>query len=150
MSMYAQFQTDPKLEKDGVIIDYGDFRVTVARAGGANKEFRKAAEFFSRPHRRAIDAGIEDVDRDAKILRQVFARAIVKNWEMRLKDETDDQGNPKWVQAIEQPDGSPAQFNPVVVERVLEELPDLFTDLQTTSTRASLYRKAGLEQDAGN
>ena len=147
MSMYAQFQTDPKLEKDGVIIDYGDFRVTVARAGGANKEFRKAAEFFSRPHRRAIDAGIEDVDRDAKILRQVFARAIVKNWEMR---QTDQLGNESWVQAIEQPDGSTAQFNPVVVERVLEELPDLFTDLQTTSTRASLYRKAGLEQDAGN
>ena len=34
MSMYGQFKTSDTLEIQGVVIDYGDFRVTLARAGG--------------------------------------------------------------------------------------------------------------------
>ncbi len=47
MSMYEQLETDKALETKGVEIDYGTFRVTLARAGGANKKYEK---LFKKTH----------------------------------------------------------------------------------------------------
>ena len=32
MRMYEQFKTNPALEQTGIELDYGDFRITIARA----------------------------------------------------------------------------------------------------------------------
>ena len=57
MSMYEEFETDPNLETGGIWIDYGSFRVQIARAGGANKKYLSYAETKTKPFRRAIQAG---------------------------------------------------------------------------------------------
>ena len=56
MGAYDSIRTDTALEQKGVIIDYTDYRITIARAGGSNKRFQKALEKISAPFERAIVA----------------------------------------------------------------------------------------------
>lgn len=143
MSMYKQFRTDPKLESTGIVVDYGDFRVTVARAGGTNRKFARAMEAKSRPYRRRIQTETLDNDLANRLLREVYAETLILKWEVRVDG--------KWATGIENPDGgTPLPFNPKNVEAVLVELPDLFADLQDQSTSMRLYRQDLLEDDAGN
>ena len=143
MSMYAQFQTDETLETKGVIIDYGQFRVTLARAGGANKKYSKVMESKAKPFRRAIQTETLDNDVAMKMLRESFAEACVLNWEVKGEDE-------EWTRGIEGKDGDLLDFNRDNVIATFENLPDLFSDLQEQANKVSIYREEILEQDSGN
>jgi len=143
MSMYAQFQTDETLETKGVIIDYGQFRVTLARAGGANKKYSKVMESKAKPFRRAIQTETLDNDVAMKMLRESFAEACVLNWEVKQDDD-------EWVRGIEGKDGDLLDFNRDNVIATFENLPDLFSDLQEQANKVSIYREEILEQDSGN
>lgn len=140
--MYDNFQTDVTMERDGIILDYGDFRVTVARAGGANKQYLKLLEVKTRPHQRAIQAGLLDNDRSLAILREAYAETVIRNWEVRQED--------KWVQGIESQDGSLLPFTRENVLATFHKLPDLFQDIMEQAGRGTLFRAALREQAAGN
>lgn len=142
MSMYGQFQTDTSLETQGLIIDYGSFRVTIARAGGANKRFSKTLESKTKPFKRAIQTDTMDNERGLEILREVYAEAIVLNWETK-KDNT-------FVQGIEAQDGSLLPFSKENVVATFKNLPDLFTDIQQQAEKSALFRKLLQEQDSKN
>jgi hypothetical protein len=142
MSMYGQFQTDTSLETQGLIIDYGSFRVTIARAGGANKRFSKTLESKTKPFKRAIQTDTMDNERGLEILREVYAEAIVLNWETK-KDNT-------FVQGIEAQDGSLLPFSKENIVATFKNLPDLFTDIQQQAEKSALFRKLLQEQDSKN
>lgn len=142
MSMYEQFQTDPDLEKNGIFIDYGEFRVTLARAGGANKQYAKLLEAKTKPYRRAIQIETMDNEKAMDLLLEAFAEAVVLNWEVKDGD--------KWKKGIEGPDGDVIPFNTDNVIKTLRALPDLFNDLQEQASKVALYRKSIDEDDAGN
>lgn len=148
MSMYEQFQTDPELEKNGVVIDYGSFRVTVARAGGANKRFAKVLEAHSKPYRRALEAKTLDNAVAERIMMEVYAETVIINWEVQEADPKTD--GVKWKRGIEAEDGSIVAFNRNTVLETLQKLPDLYTDIQQQATSAAIYRKAIQEAEAGN
>ena len=149
MPMYEQFATNSDFERQGVEVDYGEFRVRLARAGGANKRFARVLEHKSRPFRRAIQADTMDRDKADAILRETYAEAVVLNWEVRIEDTQ--TGDERWVQGIENPEGGdPLPFNRDNVLRTLEALPDLFQELQEQASRISLYREQLLEDEAGN
>jgi len=141
--MYQQFGTDKELEKKGVTLDYGDFRVTVARAGGSNNKFVKTHKLLTKPHRRLIDQDLLPVEREREISRQLYARAVVLNWEVK-----DDKG--KWKQGIESPDGSILPFSEESVIAAFAALPDLFADIQVQSNQMKLFLSANREADAKN
>lgn len=141
--MYAQFTTDPKLEVEGVEIDYGPFMVTIARAGGSNKRFARAMEAKTKPHRRAIQTETLDPDRAGIILKEAYAEAIVLKWETKV--------NGKFKVGIENPDGG--ALLPVNVANIVatfNALPDLWMDLQQMATRIALFRETIMEEDSGN
>lgn len=141
MSMYENFSTDAQSEQEGVWVDYGQFRVRLARAGGANKNYQKVLERESRPFRRAIATDSLDSEVAANILRKAYAKAVITGWETKRDDE--------WVSGIEQPGTDElAAFNRENVERVLKDLPDLFVDLQGQASGIAMYR-AGLREDSG-
>lgn len=143
MSMYKQFGTDKELEKKGITLDYGDFRVTVARAGSSNNKFVKTHEFLTKPVRRLIEQDILPVEREREINRQLYARAVVLNWEVK-----DDKG--KWKPGIESPDGSILPFSEENVIAAFAALPDLFADIQVQSNQMKLFLSANREADAKN
>lgn len=144
MSMYAAFKTDENLEKNGIVIDYGSFRVTLARAGGANKKFGRLLEAKTKPHKRAIQTETMDQERALDIVREVYAEAVILKWETKIGDE--------FVEGIEDPSDS-TKVIPVTKENLMatfRNLPDLFSDLQDQATKAALFRDQLREEDVKN
>lgn len=142
MSMYELFKTDTNLETNGIVIDYGSFRVTIARAGGANKRFAKTLDVKTKPYRRAIQTETMDNERGLDILREVYSEAVVLNWEVKDGDG--------WRQGIEGPDGDILPFTKENVLATFRALPDLFHDLQEQAGKAALFRQSIREAEAGN
>ncbi|MCK5131698.1 MAG: hypothetical protein KAR40_06045 [Candidatus Sabulitectum sp.] len=147
MSLRSQFKTDKSLETKGIVIDYGDTKITAARAGGANKRYMKRLDFKTKPFRRAMIAGSMDTKLQTSILMAVIAETVVLDWKTKVKN--------KWVKGIDPEDaGKPAgKLLPVSVENitaVFENLPDLFMDLQAQVQNGALYRDEINEEDLGN
>lgn len=145
--MYSQFKTDANLESGGVVFDYGDFRVTLARAGGANKRYAKVLEKKTRPYRRAIDTETLAPEIARKIMAEVFAETIVLNWEVRKVDE---KGKETWSKGIEGPDGNTIPFSVPNLISTFENLPELFLDIQAQANKSSIYREDITEAASGN
>jgi hypothetical protein len=141
--MYAQFKTDGDLEAAGIVLDYGLFRVTVGRAGGSNKRFERVLEAKTKPFRRAIQTDTMDNKRGAEILREVYAEAVVLNWEVKQEDGS-------WAQGIEAEDGSLLPFSKDNVLATFNALPDLFADIQEQAGKVALFRAAVREAEGGN
>ena len=144
MSMYKMFKTSADLEQSGIILDYGDFRITIARAGGANKQFSKALERVSRPYRRAIQTETLPNDKAMEIIQTVYAESVVLKWEVKVDDE--------WREGIESEDEG-TDLLPLTKENVLstfKKVPDVFDDLQAQANKMVLFLEEELEEDSGN
>ena len=143
MSMMSQFKTDPELETSGVEVDYGEFAVRIARAGGANKEYQKTLEKKTQPYRRAIDQGVFPRERLEAILMEVFSEAVVLNW--YVGEESDRK------RGIEDPDsGKIVEPTPAAILKVFKALPDLFWDLHEQAGKLAVFRRAAVEEESKN
>lgn len=148
-SMYEQFETNKILEKNGIWIDYGDFRVLASFAGGSNKEYTKYLEQKTKPYRRAITAGIFTEERSRPMLFDVFAETIVKGWE--IKDGEDEKtGDVKWKSGIHKKGKGVLEYNKENVLITFRNLPELFFDIQRVSSEVGGYRKADMVDDSKN
>lgn len=147
-NMYEQFETDENLETAGIWLDYGDFRVRIARSGGANKKYSSLLEAKSKPYRRAIQTGIISEDRIRAILYEVFASAVILDWQIADGKESD--GSTKWVQGISKKGGGTLPFSTENVLLTFKNLPALFTDIQSQAESITLFRAEELEADAKN
>ena len=145
-NMYAQFETDPQLERSGIWVDYGSFRVLLARTGGANKAFLRTLEARTKPYRRAIQTETADKDQMATIMREVFAATVVLGWEVNQGTAEE----PSWTPGLHTPEGGIAPFEQESVLQALKALPDLYEDLQLQASKSALYRREILEADAKN
>ena len=142
MSLYTQFKTDSKLETSGIVLDYGDFKVTVARAGGANKKFARLLNAKTKAYKRAIQTDTMDVEVGDKIVREVYAEAVVLNWETKVEG--------KFKQGIEAQDGKLLPFNRENLIKTFENVPDIFTDIQQQASTFALFRETVLEEESKN
>jgi len=146
--MYRMFKTDESLEKNGILIDYTYFRVTIARAGGGNKKFTRVMEAKAKPNKRAIQTETIEPEKILELLREAYAESIILNWEVKVGEDEDK--NPIYKQGIEGPDGKLMPFTKENVLKTLRVLPDLFTDLQEQATKSALFREEIREADAKN
>lgn len=142
MGMYDVFETDEDLETSGIWLDYGDFRVKIASAGQGNKKYVKYAEKALKPVRKAMQAGALSNERSIAIMSDIYAKTIVLDWEVI------EAGKPK--KGIEQRDGKIAPVNYDTVRQVFIDLPNLFIDIQEQANSIANFRKAELEEEAGN
>ncbi len=133
MSLYKQFKTDKKCEKDGVELDFGDFSVNIARAGGANKAYLRASEKVHRKHRRALQAGTIGNDQANRIMMELYASTVVLSWE-NVKDEN----------------GEPLVCTRENIIKVFTDLPDFFRNVQDAAIDIALFRDAIEEADEKN
>lgn len=127
------FGTDKDLEKNGITIDYGSFKIKIARAGGANKRYSKALERLSKPYRHAIQTGILDDKISDKIVYEVYADTVVLGWE----GVTDDEGNE-------------IAFSKEACIQFFVDFPDFFKDIREQSDKVALFREMELESDSKN
>ena len=144
MSMFELFETNPALETEGVWIDYGDFRVKVGRAGGANKKYLSFAELKTKPFRRAIQAGTMPEERSRTLIYEIYARTVILDWQVINGEEG------KWKSGIPKKDGGSVDFTEENVINTFKQLPALFTDIQQCAEGISLFRKEEMEADSKN
>lgn len=145
---YELFKNDENLETKGVELDYGDFRITVARAGGTNKKFPKTFEAKTRPYRRAIAAGTLDPEVDRKVMAEVYADSVVLGWARNVKNEDGSVTVKNGV--IPGPDGEDIPFTKANVIKLFMDLPDLFADVVEQAGKIGLFREDEKEVDAKN
>jgi hypothetical protein len=130
MSLYSQFQTDQKLEKEGILLEYGTnskgdpVRFRISRAGGSNQHYAKRLEVLAKPLRRQLQTETADVAALERLLRQVYAETIVLGWE-----------------GVEDEHGNELSFSVENCKKLFDDLPDLFKDIQEQSQRVALFLK---------
>lgn len=146
--MFRQFETDKDLETGGIYIDYGQFRVKIARAGGANRKFASYSEAKARPYRRAIQSGTIPETIQRELLYDIFAHAIILGWE--VADGTNEDGTTRWKPGIHSKDGGVIEFSKENVKTTFRQLPDLFLDIQSQSDTIALFRREEMEDEAKN
>lgn len=149
MSMYRQLETNKALETKGVEIDYGSFRVTLARAGGANKRYEKILDAKSKPHRRAMKTETMDNEVAIGVMREVYADSIILHWETK-----DAKG--EWQVGIEAKPKKGSDkltivpFNRENVVQAMIDLPELLIWFKEDAEKLSLYLVQLLEEDVKN
>ena len=130
---YSVFRTDRTLEKEGIILDYGDFKIKVARAGGANAAFQKALISKIRPFKRQIDAGAIPDGVAERLFLEVYAESVVLGWE-GVTDEY----------------GKPFPYSKENAVKLFSDLPDLFRDVQSQAASISNFRAEVTEDTIKN
>ena len=149
MSLYSQFATDKNVEKDGVVLEYGlnskkkIISIRIARAGGANTHYSKLLESKIKPYRRQIQNETLDNAVAEKLTKEVYASAVVLGWENVEFPILDKDGNRTG-------EFEELEFNQTNFIRLMDDLPDLWADIQNQATRAALFRSEILETDAKN
>jgi len=131
MSLFKQFQTDPKLERSGINVEYHDddaepgalpATFTVARAGGANVAYDKAIDREMKPLRRAIEAKTVSTETIKRAIRKAFIETCLLGWKNVMGQ-----------------DGKPLDFSKENAEMLFTTLPELYEDLARQSNTVSLF-----------
>lgn len=130
---YRQWLTDKELEQRGVWLEYDDYRIRIARAGGANKPFLRAAEEFRRKHKHELRWDLMKTEEQNEEAIKIYARTIVLDWE----GVVDQHGEPM-----------PLTYENIV--KLFTDLPDLFINVQERATDLALWKAYLDEQAAGN
>lgn len=140
------FKTDSAVEKQGIILNYEDegFRVTVARAGGANKKFQKMLEAKMKPHKRAAQTGTLSNERAINILQEVYAKTVILKWETKVDG--------KWIEGIEdlEDETKTVPATPAAILGVLKEVDELWKDIQEQASSYAAFKLEIIEADAKN
>lgn len=147
MSLYKTFGTNDAAETQGITVDYGDSRFLIARAGGANQQFKKNFAAKIKPYRRQIDNNTIDDSVATRLMAESYAETVILGWQSKIKNE---DGEEVWVDTLEGPDGQAMPFTKENCTKLLMDLPELFTDLQHMAGQAANFREAELEEDAKN
>ncbi len=163
MSLYENHATDKKFEKTGVWVDYGGFRVKIAKAGGANRKYTAMVERETKPLRRAMQAGTLSEDRAKPIMIKVFIKTIILGWQTFVDSEdlTEDQiagaseettveDGGLWVSGIEQQDKSIEPFNDENLEKVLTDLPAVFNMIKEDALADDIFKQTMRQEEAKN
>lgn len=144
-NMYQQFRTDAEREQKGISLNYGSFRVLIARAGGANKNYTKVAQRLFAPYRQAISSNTLPEKRMLELFVRAYAEGVILKWEVLVDEEKD-----VWKEGIHSPSGD---ILPVTVDNIVQaltDLPDLFADIRAQAEQAGIWRLEALKESAKN
>lgn len=138
---YAVYQTDTNLEVSGVWLVEEDFRVKIARAGGANEKYNKRSTALIKPHKRAIDLGVFPKDMDEKLTRQLYIETVVLEWEVLDREKTSGEDRVYHANSIRKfPTGEIIPFTREACDEVLKNATELMRYLMGQANDVSVFR----------
>jgi hypothetical protein len=139
MSLYKMYKTDAKKETEGIVVEYGTdskgnpVKFRVARGSKTNMHYQTILERETRPYRRLIQGDKLKKETENKLNILVFVKALLLGWEN-----------------VENENNEPMEFNQDNAIKLFTDLPDLFTELQTTAMDGNNFREEALEEEAKN
>lgn len=148
MTGLEQFINNEDNERDGVWDDWGEFRVRIARAGGTNASFMKAA---LRQHKK-LKGVADNVEKLKAKNVMMLVEHLVKDWVTKCEDGNFQEGIQPLPQfgELELNANKLVPFNKKNLYVVLQALPDLAARLAAFSEDDSNYRDADVEESAKN
>lgn len=124
------YVTDRALEQEGVWVAFpGDREFLILRAGGSNREFARALSAVLKPYRRQIEKGTLDPSVSEGLMRQLYARHIIKDWR-GIKDAA----------------GNQVPYSVEACVEFMTALPDLFSDIVTMATEMATFSRESMEE----
>jgi len=134
-NIFDMFGTDEKAETEGLELNYGAAGwLLCARAGGANKRYKKRMEHYYRKHKRRIDLDMITEEQAREDLYKIFAETVVLDGELRGKDGTMVSLKGKPAKTIE----------------LFRILPGLFDDVRDQVGKPTLFKESLREEEAKN
>lgn len=134
----ALFRPSEELERQGVWLDYGDFRIRITRAGSTNAKLKRVMEQKMRPHRRAQATDTLSEKIATRIMCEAWAEAVILGWDSPLGA------------GVIPYKGKPYSFSVDNARALMEDLPELFSDIRDQSTTLGLFLEDVEAEDAGN
>lgn len=132
-SPYDLFGTDQNLEKDGIVIDYGDFSLKIARSGGGNVNYKRLAAAKLKPYAHQLQTGTLDDDRARDLMLEIFVDSVLLDW----KGVVDEKGK-----AI--------KYTRENAIKLFKDLPDLYADITEQANKTSNFRREIVEETIKN
>lgn len=153
--LYRTFETDTDLEREGILVNFGSVKFSLARAGGRNKAFRDLFNAKAKKHRVELDNETLSDEVADRIMAEAYAEAVVLGWWTRKEDENGDpildkKGEEQWDDHIVNREGKKVKYSVDECVKLLLDLPDLFQTLQSYAQKAANFRKEFEEEDEGN
>jgi len=147
---FQMFKTDPTIETTtGVILDYGDFRCRVARAGGANKRYTKLIEARMKPHSRLLAVGKMDDDVATRILVEVFSETVILDMDVLDKEKSTIEA-PVYIPGILCEDGTIIEDNYKNRVEFFLKLEEMFLDVRKQANDFTQFLEAVKEDIVKN
>lgn len=116
--------------EDGVWLRFpGDRAICIMRAGGSNAKFARLFQSLIRPYKRQLDAGTLDDETNDQVMHQVYAQAVVKDWE-GIKDDK----------------GKPVPYTPSRGEEFFEAFPEVFKEIVEQANKLSNFVENEIEE----
>ena len=114
--LYQTFEMDSDLEREGITVNFGSVKFTIARAGGRNKAFKDTFQTRVKKHRTQIDNLTMSDDMADQIMAESYAESVILGWWTRKEDENGDpildaKGEEKWADTIENADGKKVKYS---------------------------------------
>lgn len=136
------FKTNPTAAVEGIWVEYSanaDGSIPgfkIARMSRTNKNYLKALETITKPHRRAIELDTIGTAKAEEISLSVFVKSILLDWRNIQPED----------------DGKNVDFNETNAKKLLgsAEYEDLLTDLTTRARSASDFRDEALGTETKN
>lgn len=132
-SIYDSFKTDVSAERDGIDLDFGDFKVTIARSGGANKKYEQLVRRKLDRYKRAIQFDALPEETARRVLIECYAEAVVLGWEGVL-DENE----------------LPIPYSVENAIKLFTELPEFFNQVREESDKIANFLVSKRRAAAGN
>ncbi len=129
-TLYDLYETDPKLEKDGIGLRFGEAVFYVRRAGGANTAFDTSYEDKTRNMTNRLQLQAMTEEQSSDILRRVYADAVIIGW-----DNVTDR------------DGNPLEFTKDNFVQLMADLPTLWRAIRTEAANHENFLKAQAQQE---
>jgi hypothetical protein len=125
------YETDEDKEyHSGVWVPFpGGHSFRILRAGPGNRAYARALQAALRPYQRQIEQRTMDNEVAEDIVRKVYVRHVVKDWE-GFKDEQ----------------GEEVPYSPEAAEEVFRAMPELFRDIQALAQEFSTFQMAEIEE----
>lgn len=134
-SVYQTYATDPKLEAEtGIALDYGELGTFfVKRAGGANRSYAQRLAALTKPYQRQIDSNTLDPKISLGLMAKLYSEHVVIGW-----------------QGVSGPDNEPLIYSREACEKLFNDLPDLFADIQKSAQDMQNFLIQKIEDNAKN
>lgn len=143
-SPYDAFEVDDRAASEGVWLDYGSFRIRIARAWQNNHGFTRLLDASMKPYRRLLENGTMDQEVLKSVMADVYSKRIILSCEYKDKD------GKTWKAGIIGKDGKVLPSDPEHVKKLLLDLPDLFDDIVNQSKSLELFKRDIAEVEAKN